>query len=63
MADAMSAAGFKLAVLDEPLKLWDAIAEARPDLLILDADTRDISGVELCRVIRSDTRWRGEPVS
>ena len=62
LADAMSAAGFKLAVLDEPLKLWDAIAEARPDLLILDADTRDISGVELCRVIRSDTRWRGVPV-
>jgi diguanylate cyclase (GGDEF)-like protein len=62
LADAMSAAGFKLAVLDEPMKLWDAIAQSRPDLLILDADTRDISGVELCRVIRSDTRWRGVPV-
>ncbi|MEX2284933.1 MAG: response regulator [Gemmatimonadota bacterium] len=62
VADAMGEAGFRLTVVDDALKLWDAIAEARPDLLVLDADTRDISGVELCGVIRSDLRWRGVPV-
>jgi CheY-like chemotaxis protein len=42
--------------------LWDALASARPDLLILDADIGGMDGVELCRALRSDPRWHRLPV-
>jgi len=52
----------KLTILDAPLQFWDVLAEVAPDLLVLDVDMPHISGIELCRVVRSDPRWRELPV-
>jgi diguanylate cyclase (GGDEF)-like protein len=62
VADALSDAGLKLTLLDDPFRLWGSLSEVNPDLLLLDASMSTISGVELCRVLRSDARWRPIPV-
>ncbi len=54
--------GVRLATLDEPLRFWEVFEEFSPDLLLLDVEMPHLSGIELCRVIRDDARWGGEPV-
>jgi diguanylate cyclase (GGDEF)-like protein len=48
--------------LDDPLRFWDALEQATPDLLVLDVDMPHLNGIELCRVVRNDPRWRELPV-
>jgi diguanylate cyclase (GGDEF)-like protein len=55
-------AGIRLTTLDEPLRFWDALEQTAPDLLILDLDMPRLSGIELCRVVRNDSRWSTLPV-
>lgn len=40
----------------------DAIAQRRPDLLILDVALPGLSGLDVFDVVRSDERWHGMPV-
>src|SRR2546423_571988 len=48
--------------VNDPLRFWTALEEAKPNLVLLDLEMPKISGVELCRVIRSDRRWSELPV-
>ncbi|MCA9794537.1 MAG: response regulator [Candidatus Eremiobacteraeota bacterium] len=48
--------------LSDPLEFWDVIDEATPDVLILDIDMPYLSGVEICRSIRSNARWCQIPI-
>lgn len=48
--------------LSDPLSFWEVLEDVTPDLLVLDIDMPLISGIELCRVVRSDARWRMTPV-
>ena len=54
--------GFKVTTLDEPKKFWDLLETNNPDLLILDLEMPEISGIELCQVLRSDRKWQKLPV-
>lgn len=54
--------GVHLVTLNNPADLWDALTAINPDLLIVDVDMPEISGIELCRVIRSDPLWDGLPI-
>lgn len=54
--------GFKLTVLDDPLRFWDTLAEVAPDLLMLDVDMPHLDGTVLCYVVRNDLRWRELPI-
>jgi diguanylate cyclase (GGDEF)-like protein len=54
--------GFILITLDDPLRIWDVLSEAAPDLIILDVDMPLLTGIEICRVIRSDPRWAMIPI-
>jgi len=54
--------GVKVITLDDPLHFWDVLAEACPDLLILDVEIPHFSGIDLCRVVRNDPRWSNLPV-
>lgn len=54
--------GIVFSSLDDPLRFWQVIEEVVPDLVILDIDMPHVTGLELCRVIRSDPRWSGVPV-
>ena len=54
--------GWQVQTVGEPRALWKALASGRPDLLILDADLPGVDGLDLCRAVRSDPRWRKLPV-
>lgn len=54
--------GLRLVTLEEPLRFWQTLEAAVPDLLILDVAMPTVDGVELCRVVRNDPRWSGLPV-
>jgi len=52
----------RLATLGNPLRFWDVLERANPDLLVLSLEMPHLNGIELCRVVRSDGRWRQLPV-
>jgi DNA-binding response OmpR family regulator len=54
--------GFNLTLLDDPQQFWDTLEQTSPDLLILDVEMPDLSGIELCQVVRNDPRWSELPV-
>ncbi len=48
--------------LADPRRFWDVLEEKRPDLVVLDVDMPDVSGVELCLVVRGDPKWVHLPI-
>lgn len=54
--------GFKLTLLDDPKQFWQTLQQTAPDLLILDIKMPDVSGIELCQVVRNDPDWSDLPV-
>ncbi|MBD2200320.1 MULTISPECIES: response regulator [Calothrix] len=54
--------GLKVYTLENPLRFLEAMAVAQPDLLILDVELPEVSGIELCQVIRNDPQWSGLPI-
>ncbi|MGH2681675.1 MAG: response regulator [Actinomycetota bacterium] len=54
--------GIKTLTLSNPRNFWSLLEEHSPDLVILDIDMPDVSGVDLCRMIRNDPRWASLPV-
>jgi diguanylate cyclase (GGDEF)-like protein len=48
--------------ITDPLSVLSGLAETSPDLVVLDADTRQLDALELCRVLRNDPRWGAVPV-
>lgn len=53
---------FDLTTLDDPQQFWQVLEQVHPDLLVLDVEMPQISGIELCQVLRSDPRWQQLPV-
>jgi DNA-binding response OmpR family regulator len=51
-----------ITTLADPLEFWDTLEHTDPDLLILDLDMPFLSGLELCRGVRSSPRWWELPV-
>jgi DNA-binding response OmpR family regulator len=51
-----------ITTLSDPLEFWDTLEATSPDLLILDLDMPFLSGLELCRGVRSSTRWCDLPI-
>jgi diguanylate cyclase (GGDEF)-like protein len=49
-------------VLEDPTEMWARLAERPPDLVVLDWVMPRISGEELCRALRADTRWADLPI-
>ncbi len=54
--------GFKLTLLDHPQQFWTTLEQSNPDLLILDVEMPELSGIDLCQVVRNDPRWSELPV-
>jgi diguanylate cyclase (GGDEF)-like protein len=52
----------RVSTQSDPLKFWETLEEVAPDLLVLDVDMPQLSGIELCRVVRNDPRWATLPV-
>lgn len=54
--------GFQLTLLEDPQQFWEVLEATVPDLLILDVEMPNISGIDLCAVVRNDSRWSELPV-
>lgn len=54
--------GIHVTTLNNPNQFWETLEAASPDLLILDIKMPNISGIELCQVVRNDARWSGLPI-
>jgi DNA-binding response OmpR family regulator len=54
--------GFDLTLLDDPTQFWETLKKNAPDLLILDIEMPEFSGIDLCQVVRNDPDWSELPV-
>lgn len=59
---ALNQVDFHVETLESPLRLWEELERARPDLIMLDIELPNISGIELCRALRMDERYRAIPI-
>ena len=53
---------FNLTTLDDPRQFWDVLQTVAPDLLVLDIEMPHLSGIELCKVLRTHPYWCKLPV-
>jgi diguanylate cyclase (GGDEF)-like protein len=60
--EAVEAGGLEVEATDDPHGLWDELQRVNPALVVLAADSPDISGYELCRVLRNAPRWSFVPI-
>ncbi|MCC5658494.1 response regulator [Nostoc sp. XA010] len=54
--------GFKAIALEDPLHFWSTLEEIAPDMLILDVELPYKNGIELCQLVRNDSRWGELPI-
>jgi diguanylate cyclase (GGDEF)-like protein len=54
--------GTEFTAVSDPEALWLALEGKDPDLVLLDIDMPDIDGLDLCRAMRSDSRFAETPV-
>ncbi len=54
--------GMRITALDNPLRFWEVLQSTAPDLLILDVEMPQISGIELCQAVRTDPQWQELPI-
>lgn len=54
--------GLKVICLEDPRRFWETLEACSPDILILDIKMPHLSGVDLCQVVRNDSRWSGLPI-
>jgi diguanylate cyclase (GGDEF)-like protein len=54
--------GIRVDTLDAPERFWETLEESAPDVVLLDVDMPRVNGLELCRVLRNDPRWKSVPV-
>lgn len=54
--------GVRVDTLGEPERFWEALEASAPDVVLLDVDMPRVNGLELCRVLRNDPRWKSVPV-
>ncbi|MGB7414323.1 MAG: response regulator, partial [Thermosynechococcaceae cyanobacterium] len=54
--------GFAITALSDPTQFWETLTANPPDLLVLDVEMPQISGVDLCKVVRNDPGWEQLPI-
>lgn len=62
LAAILEPAGWTVTGVADPQRFWAALAETTPDLVVLDLDMPELSGIELCHLLRADARWAALPV-
>ncbi|HDP95228.1 MAG TPA: response regulator transcription factor [Candidatus Aminicenantes bacterium] len=55
-------AGFTVKSFSAALPFFHYLQEERPDLVLLDLMLPDISGIEICKKIKSNRRWEDIPI-
>jgi DNA-binding response OmpR family regulator len=54
--------GFKVTTLTDLQQFWTVLKAVMPDALVLDIHLSQISGLEICKLLRSDPHWCQLPV-
>jgi diguanylate cyclase (GGDEF)-like protein len=54
--------GLQVTILNDSQMLWEELNAVTPDLLILDIQMPDTNGIELCKMIRNNSRWAWLPI-
>ncbi|NEQ31093.1 MAG: response regulator [Leptolyngbya sp. SIO4C5] len=54
--------GLRVVTLSDPSQFWQTLQAARPDVLILDVEMPEFSGIELCQAVRIDPDWQDLPI-
>ncbi|MEC4819629.1 MAG: response regulator [Scytonema sp. PMC 1069.18] len=54
--------GFELTLVNSPNQFWEVLEQTAPDLLVLDVEMPEFSGIDLCQVVRNEPRWSQLPV-
>ena len=54
--------GYRVATLNDPLAFIAKVREFEPDLMLLDIMMPELSGIQLCRIVRADPSMRETPV-
>jgi diguanylate cyclase (GGDEF)-like protein len=54
--------GIQVITIDNPLQFWESLESITPDLVIMDIEMPNMSGIELCQTLRNDVRWGWLPV-
>jgi len=54
--------GIELFPLETPKLFWEQLHAIAPDVLILDLEMPEITGIDLCRIVRSDRHWDHVPI-
>ena len=54
--------GLQLVTLHQPTDFWMTLQASSPDLLLLDIEMPELSGIELCRVVRQSPDWNQLPI-
>ncbi|MBE9138761.1 response regulator [Nodosilinea sp. LEGE 07088] len=54
--------GIHVTTLEDPRRLWKTLLDLSPDVLLLDVDMPHLDGIQLCHIIRSDSRWMELPI-
>jgi diguanylate cyclase (GGDEF)-like protein len=60
--EALDGSGCQLANCDDSSLLWEALEAHAPDLVIIGSEGPQMSGAEMCQVLRADPRWHHLPV-
>lgn len=62
LLQAVSGQQVEVMPLADPFRLLEALAEHRPELLLLDVELPGPSGFDLCRIVRSMPEWEELPI-
>lgn len=54
--------GFRVSSVGDPKEIMDAVETVKPDLILLDVIMPHISGFDVCRMLRSSSRWKEVPI-
>ena len=54
--------GLSVTTLNEAQQFWETLESCSPALLILEMNMPILSGVELCQIVRNDSRWGSLPI-
>lgn len=54
--------GFELTLLQDARQFWEVLQQSNPDLLIVNVEMPNFSGIDLCRVLRNDPHHSQLPV-
>jgi diguanylate cyclase (GGDEF)-like protein len=52
----------RVLTLDDPNRFWAVLNATAPDLVLLDIEMQNFSGIELCRAVRTDAQWGSQPI-